>query len=390
MGNDYSFGIEEEYFLSGAEDRGALRHVSQRFISEVKAAFPREVHTEMLQSQLEIATSPSTCMDETRAELITLRTGLSDIACEHGLLMMAAGTHPSAVWTRQRATAAKRYEKLMRDLQMLGARNQVCGLHVHVEIPDPDRRVDVMSRLTPFLPLFLALSTSSPFWQTHRTGLMGYRLSAYRELPRTGMPELFESGAEYDRYIQTMVSARAIDDSSCVWWAIRPSLRHPTLELRICDSCTRVDDTLAIAALFRCLVRHVDRNPATNQHIGAVTRALATENVWRAQRYGMHGGFIDEQAQSMKPVSDVLDDVLALIAPDAQALGCVNAVMDTRRIIREGTSSDTQLAVYDEAFVRTRDKGQALGAVVDWLAAQTAKADWTRPVFNQPPLAVSA
>jgi glutamate---cysteine ligase / carboxylate-amine ligase len=379
MKNTYSFGIEEEYFLSDADDRGALRHVSPRFISEVKATFPREVHTEMLQSQLEIATMPSTSFEETRAELITLRSGLSDIAGEHGLLMMAAGTHPSAVWTRQRATAAKRYEKLMRDLQMLGARNQVCGLHVHVEIPDPDRRVDVMRRLTPFLPLLLALSTSSPFWQMHRTGLMGYRLSAYRELPRTGLPEMFENAAEYNRYIETMVTARAIDDSSCVWWAVRPSLRHPTLELRICDSCTRVDDTLAIAALFRCLVRHVDRNPSVNQHLGAVTRALTSENVWRAQRYGTHGGFIDEQERRMKPVAEVLDEVLALIAADAQELDCVEAVMDARRIIRDGTSSDTQLAVYDEAFVRTRDKGQALNAVVDWLAAQTAGAEWARP-----------
>jgi glutamate---cysteine ligase / carboxylate-amine ligase len=190
--------------------------------------------------------------------------------------------------------------------------------------------------------------------------------------------------------VQTMVAARAIDDSSSVWWAIRPSLRHPTLELRICDSCTRVDDALAIAALFRCIIRHVDRDSAFNHKIGAVTRALTAENIWRAQRYGTHGGFIDEQEQSMKPVGDVLDEVLAVIAQDAQALGCVNAVMDARRIIREGASSDTQLAVYDEAFVRTRDKGQALGAVVDWLAMQTANVDRALPFTSPPPLTLSA
>jgi glutamate---cysteine ligase / carboxylate-amine ligase len=372
MNDDYSFGIEEEYFLSGAEDRGALRNVSPRFIAAAKAAFPREVQTEMLQSQLEIATLPATRMEQARDELIDLRSGLSQIAGDHGLLLMAAGTHPSAVWTRQRQTATARYDKLMRDLQMLGSRNQVCGLHIHVEIPDPDRRVDVMVRLTPFLPLLLALSTSSPFWQTHRTGLMGYRLSAYRELPRTGLPEMFETASEYQRYVDTMVAARAIDDSSFLWWSIRPSLRHPTLELRVCDSCTRLYDVIAIAALFRCLVRRVDRDPALNANPGAVTRALASENIWRAQRYGTHGGLIDENERIMKPVADVLDEVLALVAEDAQALDCVTEVMDTRRIIRDGTSADMQLAVYEEAYARTRDRGLALAGVVDWLAAETS------------------
>lgn len=371
MNKSYRFGIEEEYFLSDIENRGAVRNISPRFISAVRAAFPGEVQREMLQSQIEVATAPCLTMNEARRALATLRSGLSVIGQEHGLTVLAAGTHPSAIWTRQKPTAAARYDKLMRDLQMLGSRNQVCGLHVHVEVPDPDMRINLMTRMMPYLPVMLALSTSSPFWQAQRTGLMGYRLAAYSELPRTGLPELFASPDEYQRYVDIMVEARAIQDSSFVWWAIRPSQQHPTLELRVADSCTRLSDTLAITALFRCLVRHLEMHPKLNDNLTSTSRAIASENMWRAQRYGTHGGFVCEQSRTMRPVEQVVSELLSMLAGDAAELDCVAEISRCRDILTDGTSADVQLAIFEEARLRETDRNGALSAVVDWLTRET-------------------
>jgi carboxylate-amine ligase len=365
------FGIEEEYFLSDAGSRGVVRKVAPDFIKAVKQRFPEEVQREMLQSQIEVVTPVCETMAQARESLTTLRRGLAGLALEHDMLLLACGTHPSAVWSRQRVTDASRYDKLMRDLQMLGSRNQLCGLHVHVEVEDEDERIRLMVRMLPFLPLLLALSTSSPFWQGQRTGLMGYRLSAYAELPRTGLPELFADPADYRAYVETMVAAGAIRDASYIWWAIRPSDKHPTLELRIADSCTRLDDTLAIAAFYRCLVSHLLRNPALNADLTAASRAIVAENLWRAQRYGGHGGLICAQSRSMRTVQSVTDDLVEQLADDAAALDCVEDLAHCRAIAAGGTSADMQLAVFEEA--RSRSGGQAAGlaAVVDWLASQT-------------------
>src|SRR5258708_30843203 len=226
----------------------------------------------------------------------------------------------------------------MHGLQMIGQRALRCGLHVHVELPDPDERVDVMYRMLPYLPLFLALSTSSPFWQSRRTGLKGYRLAAYDELPRNGVPELFRTKEEFDAYVAALVRAGVMEDASFVWWAMRPSLQHPTLELRAPDCCTLVEDTVAIAALYRVLARHLTRNPLLNQNIGAVERAIAVENKWRAQRYGVHGTFVSEIGAVR--VAQMLDQLIQEIAPDAAALGCLSELRHCRTIVGAGTSAD--------------------------------------------------
>ncbi len=187
---------------------------------------------EMLQSQIEVATAPHTNIADARTELKFLRQTVANVAAEHGLAILAVGTHPTATWRSSVQTPAARYDNVMEDLQMIGQRNMLCGLHVHVELPDPDDRVDIMMRMLPYLPLFIALATSSPFWRARPTGLKGYRLAAYDELPRTGVPELFRTTAEYEAYIAALVNAGVMQDSSFVWWAIRPSLKHPTLELR--------------------------------------------------------------------------------------------------------------------------------------------------------------
>jgi len=367
----YRFGLEEEYFLVDAETKGVAREMPEAFLKDAKEATGGRVKGEFLQSQIEAATVPHTKVDEARAELRFLRQTVAAIAAKHGLAIFAAGTHPTALWTKSQQTAAERYDVVMDDLQMIGQRNMLCGLHVHVELPDADERVDVMTRILPYLPLFVALATSSPFWQTRATGLKGYRLAAYDELPRTGVPELFRRREDYEAYVAALVKAGVMEDSSYVWWALRPSLKHPTLELRAPDSCTRVDDAVAIAALYRAIARHLTRNPWLNWDLTAVDRAIVVENKWRAQRYGVRGTFVDIAGNGAISVGEMLDHVIGQVKEDADALGCLEEVMHCRAIVGDGTSADTQLAVFAEAKGRTDDRRQALRAVTDWIAQAT-------------------
>jgi glutamate---cysteine ligase / carboxylate-amine ligase len=252
-------------------------------------------------------------------------------------------------------------------LQMIGQRNMLCGMHVHVEFPDPTRRVDVMTRMLPYLPLFIALSTSSPFWQSRDTGLKGYRLAAYDELPRTGLPELFRSTAEYDAYVDAMVLSGAMADASHLWWSVRPSVKYPTLELRAPDCCTRLDDSLALASLYRSLARFLYGHPEHNAEIDVVDRAIAVENKWRAQRYGVQGSFVTRSGQVA--VADFLSRILQLVTADAEALGCAGELDHCRIIAAEGTSADAQLRVFTENEHEGADI--ALHKVTRWIRDAT-------------------
>jgi carboxylate-amine ligase len=288
---------------------------------------------------------------------------------------MAAATHPIALWREQKQTEKERYGKVMSEIQMIGLRDLLCGLHVHVELPDPGRRVEVMYRAIPFLPVLVALSTSSPFWQGHRTGLLGYRLAAYDELPRTGLPELFRTGAEYDSYVDALVAAGVIENASFIWWAMRPSLWHPTLELRIPDVCTRIEDGICIAALFRCLTRHLFNHPELNADLGAVDRALAVENKWRAQRYGIKASFIERGSTAARTMNETVDALLDRLHPDAEALDCVGEISHARTIVARGSSAHQQIQVYAQARIAGRSRSKALKDVVDFLLRMTVQFD---------------
>jgi glutamate---cysteine ligase / carboxylate-amine ligase len=369
----YPFGIEEEYFVSSLATRNACRTMPRGFIEACRAhPVLREcVSTELLQSQIEIATPVLQRVGEALPMLEAYRNALAEIGEHYEVGNLAAGTHPRAVWSQQRPTDSARYRKLMRDLQMLGARNMVCGLHVHVGVPEPGKRIDLMVRMIPFVPLLLALSTSSPFWQARRTGLMGYRLAAYDELPRTGLPDLFRSAQDYEHYIDALKAAGAVADASFVWWAVRPSLANPTLELRVADSCTYAADAVTIATLFRLLVRRLDRDPSLNENLTAASRAIALENKWRAQRYGIHGTFVDEHRRCAIDIQTALEDVLHLVADDAEDFGCTAVIEAAQTILKRGTSADRQLAIYRYALAQKRGRTEALAAVVDWLIVAT-------------------
>ena len=369
MADDYSFGIEEEYFVVDAETKAVQRRMPAAFLAALKNGLGPSVMREMLQAQVEVATKPSIDFSEGARQLRALRKGMASISSEFGLSIIAAGTHPTAAWTSARQTESTRYDGMMQDLQMIAERNMLCGLHVHVEIPDPDRRVEIMRRATPFIPYFIALSTSSPFWNSRRTGLMGYRLAAYDELPRTGLPPLFQSNEDFEQYKQALIDARVLPDGTYFWWAIRPSEAHPTLELRAPDCCTRLSDSIAIAALYRCLMRYLFRNPKVNETLTPVDYAIAAENKWRAQRYGIHGSFVDRHQSRAVPVREAIGTLVEELAGDAKAFGCEIELSLISSIFDTGTSADTQITVFNEAEERTKSRGEALKAVKNWLVA---------------------
>jgi len=370
MNENYQFGIEEEYFVVDADTKAIVVTRPEGFLPDLKKELGDRGSGEMLQAQIEVSTSPHTCAKTAGAELKHLRQAAARVAADHGLAIVACGTHPTAMWDLAQQSPGERYDMVMDDLQIIGQRNMLCGMHVHVELPNSEDRVDIMRRMLPYLPLFIALSTSSPFWRSHCTGLKGYRLAAYDELPRTGVPELFRNDQEFEEYISALQEAKIIEDSSYVWWAIRPSLKFPTLELRAPDSCTFVEDSVAIAALYRSLARQLVCNPMQNSDIGAVERALIVENKWRAQRHGVTGTFADVKGGGAITVAEMLEHVLDTLMPHAEELGCAQQVRHCRTIVGGGTSADAQLAVY---AVHESKEGsqQALSAVTDWLAAAT-------------------
>ncbi len=364
----FTLGIEEEYFPHDLTSNKAATRTPEALFEQANEATGGRVEREFLQAQAEAVTRPHSSMSAARAELQFIRNILGGLAREHGFALLASGTHPTADWRQSEQTDNERYDRAMNDLRMLGQRDMLCGMHVHVAVPDPGRRVDLMYRLIPYLPLFVALSTSSPFWTSRMTGLKSYRLTAYDELPRTGLPEPFRTNEEYDSYVDALVKARIIDDSSFIWWMLRPSESYPTLELRATDCCTRLEDAIAIAALFRILVRHLYQNPRVNDDSNSVTRALTIENKWRAQRYGVKGTFVTGEGEIS--VGEQLERVLELTAEDSLALECPEAV-DCRRIVAEGASADVQLDIFRAHAAQS--EREALGAVIDWIARKTSQ-----------------
>ena len=368
--DQFQFGIEEEYFLSDAKTLLVPSETPEALFARAECGTGGRVGREFLQAQIEVATEPHVETGNAREELVRLRQNVAGAAAEHGLAILACGTHPSARWPDAVQSPKDRYNHVMDVLQMIGQRNMLCGMHVHVEFADPTRRVDVMRRMLPYLPLLIALSASSPFWQGRVTGLKGYRLAAYDELPRTGLPELFANNTEYDAYVAALTRSGAIKDASHLWWAIRPSLKYPTLELRAPDCCTRVDDALALAALYRSLVRHLYIDVEHNAGLDVVDRAIAVENKWRAQRYGAQGSFVTRSGAL--PVSELVERVLALIAADAAALGCAEELEGCRRIAAEGTSADAQMRIFTENEHEGADI--ALHKVTRWIRDATLDA----------------
>ena len=368
----YRFGIEEEYFLADAGTHGTPDPTAaEAFHALAKERIPG-AGREVLQSQVEVCTEPGTSFRDALERLADLRSSLAKVAGETGLLVFAAGTHPLSCWPEQKTSEGERYDRMVEEYGILATRNMVCATHIHVELPEPEGRAALMRRMVPYVPVFLALSASSPFWEKRRTGLSSYRMAAYCEWPRSGLPDLMDDAADYEHYLRVMIGSGAIPDASYLWWAIRPSMHYPTLELRVCDSCTHVEDSVAIAALYRCVVRMLDRRPDVHAGLTGASRAIASENFWRAQRDGVRTSFIDEQSCTMVPFVDQLDQLIALVDEDAAAFGCAGELDGLRDIVAAGTSADMQNGIYEQAHAAGADADATLRQVVDWLSATTA------------------
>jgi len=368
---EFTIGVEEEYLLVDRKTRDLVSDPSDAMIRECGELLKGQVAPEFLRSQIEVETRVCSNVQEIRADLVRLRQTVSRVAAAHGLAPIAASTHPFASWGAQKHTDKERYNVLARDLQGVARRLLICGMHVHVGISDPDLRIDLMNQASYFLPHLLAFSTSSPFWQGEDTGLKSYRLSIFDEVPRTGLPEYFESDSEFQRLLAAMVNAGLIEDGTKLWWDIRPSARFPTLEMRITDVCTRLDDAVTIAALYLSILHMLYRLRGSNQRWRLYSRALISENRWRAQRYGLDEGLVDFGKGAVVPTAELLDELLDLLAEDAEILGCSTEVQAARDILKRGTSAHRQLAVYREAMSESDDPMEGLRAVVDALILET-------------------
>ncbi len=367
----FTVGIEEEYLLVDRKTRDLCAEPPPAMMAECEKRLTDQVSPEFLRAQIEVGTRVCRSISEARADLSRLRATVADVAALHGLAPIAAATHPFADWHDQKHTDKERYNMLARDLQALARRLVICGLHVHLGIEDEDLRIDLMGQARYFMPHLLALSTSSPFWGGLETGLMSYRLSVFDGLPRTGIPDLFESYGEYQRLVGQMVSAGLIEDASKLWWDVRPSARFPTLEMRICDVCTRLDDAITIAAIYVCLIRMLYRLRQGNQRWRIYPRTLIDENRWLAQRHGPGGELVDFGKGEPVPYPDLLEEIVEIVREDAEALGCVDEVEHARDIVARGTSAQRQLAIYRSALEAGADAAEALRAVVDWLIEET-------------------
>ncbi len=369
----FTMGVEEEYLLVDKESRDLVREAPDGLMEACSAALNKQVSPEFLQCQIEIGTRVCKSVAETRDELTHLRGKIAELAGEFGLAPIAASTHPFANWADQHHTDKERYDTLAKDLGGVVRRLLICGMHVHVCIEDEDLRIDIHNQLSYFLPHLLALSTSSPFWEGRDTQLNSYRLVVFDALPRTGLPPQFGSFGEYERTANILVEAGLIEDASKIWWDLRPSAKFPTLEMRVCDVPTRVEDTVCIAALYVCIARMLYRLRSRNQRWRNYSNFLIAENRWRAQRYSLEQGLIDFGVGRIVPYSDLAEELIELVRRDAEALNCVTEVEHVREIIKNGSSADRQRKLYNDAIEAGAETHEALKDVVDMLMAETVE-----------------
>lgn len=366
---DFTIGIEEEYLLVDL-DTCALAEAPEALMQACVDDLGDQVTPEFLQCQIEVGTRVCATIGEAREDLRRLRATVAKHAHSHGLAPIAVSCHPVADWKQQHHTDKDRYNDLEKALAGVARRMLICGMHVHVGVPDRDQRIDLMAQMSYFLPHLLAMSTSSPFWQGVDTGLASYRLTVFDNLPRTGLPPRFESWSDYERSVGALINLNLIEDATKIWWDLRPSVRFPTLESRICDVSPRLEHTLSIAALTQCLTRMLWRLARLNQRWRVYERFLVGENRWRAQRYGVNEGLIDFGRKELVPFGDLLEEMIGLVESDAAVLGCLAEVQNAHDVIAQGTSADRQRTVHKAALESGKNADGAVEAVIRMLVEE--------------------
>ena len=359
-----TLGIEEEFQIVDPES-GELRSYITQILKDGKITV-EGVKPELHQSVVEVGSSVCQTPAEIREEIVRLRGAVTELAAREGLKILAAGTHPFSSWMDQEITPLDRYLGLAEDLQDMGRQALIFGMHVHVGIEDPEFLMDAMKVSRYFLPHVLALSTSSPFWMGRRTGLRSYRSVLWRNFPRTGVPPTLQTYAEYAGMLRVLVKGNCIPDASKIWWDIRPHHLYPTLEFRVCDMCTKVDEAVCIAAIFQAIVAKLWKLRRDNMTFRVYPLSLIEENKWRAVRYGVDGNLLDLGQECERPAREVIHELVDWFLDDVlDELGSRKQVEYAFEILERGTSADRQLAVYEE----THD----LKAVVEHLIAETAE-----------------
>jgi carboxylate-amine ligase len=343
-----TIGIEEEYQIIDPTTWELRSYITQ-ILEEGKLTLREQVKAELHQSMVEVGTAVCRTPAEARAELVRLRRHVMELAAKHNLVIAAAGTHPFSSWETQEITPFERYLGVKQDMQDLAQQLLIFGTHVHIGIEDKDFLVDAMNVARYFAPHVLALSCSSPFWEGRKTGLQSYRSIIFRHFPRSGIPPRFESWAELSQMVDTLVRTNCIPDGTKLWWDIRPNWKFPTLEFRICDVCTRVDEAVCIAALFQAIIAKLWKLRRDNLTFRVYPTALIEENKWRAVRYGLHGKMLDLGKQRDVPVRDLLHELIDWFLRDTiDDLGTRNEVSYAYRILENGTSADRQQRVFDQ------------------------------------------
>jgi len=368
----FTVGIEEEYLLVDLDTRDVNENPPPRLLRACTELGAGQINPEFLRSQLEVTTRVCHSVADARADLARLRAIIVDAAREYGLAPIAASTHPFANAMQQMPTEKEQFFALAREMQAAARRLMVCGMHVHVGIDDDDLRVDLMNQMSYFVPHLLALSCSSPFWEGELTGLMSFRLTLFSSLPRTGLPERFASYGELRRHLDMLIRTGLIENTSKMWWDVRPNPRYPTLEMRVMDCCTSIDDAVALAALVVCLVRRLYHLRRANQSWRLYPNVLIAENRWRAMRYSFDEQLLDLARGELVPFSLLLDELIAAVRADAEQLGCWREIEHLRTILARGTSAHRQIRTHEEARAAGASQREALQAVVDFLVRETA------------------
>lgn len=358
----FTLGIEEEFQVVDPETRELRSHLSEMF-AQGEATLHDQIKREMHQPVVEVGTNICRDIAEARREVTKLRTEIIRLARANGLRVAAAGTHPFTHWSTVEITDNERYAKIIYDLQMVARANLIFGLHVHVAIEDLETRIHVMNAVRYFLPHIFALSVNSPFWCGTDTGWKSYRAKVFERFPRTGIPDHFNSSAEFDDFVRTLVMTNCIDDAKKIWWDVRPHPYFPTLEYRICDVPMRIDETICFAALFQAVTYKLWLLFSRNQGWRLHRRALINENKQRAARFGLDGKLIDLGKRIEVRTEDLFEELLVFVEDVVDHLGSRDEVNYVHDIFKHRTGADRQLKVYKETG--------SLEAVVDYIVEET-------------------
>ena len=372
-----TMGIEEEYQIIDPKSRNLHAYISELLSQDQQREVKLNLMPELMQSQVEVGSNVCQNVGEIRKEVVRLRRAVCELADANGLAIAAASTHPFARWDEQSITEGVRYKELLDDMQGVAKRLLIFGMHVHVgfgsDLESKNLMMETMNQARYFIPHLLALSTSSPFWHGRNTGLRSYRSVVFESLPRTGIPHSFNSWGEYQSYERTLGMVGAFgkaDTRAKIWWDIRPHPVFDTLEFRITDICTKIDEAVCIAALFQAICAKLLKLRRQNMGWRQYRHMHITENKWRAVRYGINGELIDFGLQESLPFPELTEELLELLDDVVDDLGSRHEVEYVRTILKNGTSADRQIATY-LAHGGDDNREEALRAVVDHLVKET-------------------